>query len=53
MVIETRGQRPAGRPDALLSDFPTGKRITVVELANPAQPKVVQRIKGYDDPLSI
>lgn len=53
VVIETRGERPANRPDALLSDLATGRKITVVDLVDLSHPKVVQTMNGYDDPSSV
>ncbi len=53
IVIETRGQRPPNRPDAVLGDLPPGKQISVIDLADLAHPKVVQRPEGYDDPSSV
>ena len=53
VVIETRGQRPPNRPDALMSDLPTGRRITVVDLTDLSHPKVIQSLNGYDDPSSV
>lgn len=53
VVIETRGQRPPNRSDALLSDLPTGKKITVVDLTDLLHPKVIQTFDGFDDPSSV
>lgn len=53
IVIETRGQRPTGKDDPLLSDLPVGKTITVVNLTEPDQPKITQQFKGVEGPLSV
>lgn len=46
IVIETRQPRPVGKADPMLSDLLVGKAITVIDLADPDQPKQVQRIDG-------
>lgn len=51
IVIETRGPRPHGA--VKLADLLPGRAITVVDLADPDQPKVVQRVQGFEHPLSI
>ncbi len=53
IVIETRGPRPDRRPDASLKDLPTGKKISLVDLADPGHPTVVQNDDCYDDPLTV
>lgn len=53
IVIETQGPRPSELPDAKLSDLPLGRTITVVDLSDLDHPKVVQKIKGFDSPLSV
>ena len=53
VVIETQGPRPAGQADAKRGDLPPGQTITVVDLADPDHPKVVQKAATFDDPLSV
>ncbi len=53
VVIETRGQRPAGKANPKLSDLPPGKAITVVDLANPDRPTIVQRVEGPERAQSV
>lgn len=53
IVVETRGQRPPGKADPLLSDLPLGKAIFVIDLVNPDQPRIVQRIEGPERPQSV
>ena len=53
VVIETLGPRPAGQVAPLLKNLPAGKAITVIDLANPDQPKQVQCIDGPNDPQSV
>ncbi len=53
IVIETRGQRPINKPNALLSDLPSGKLITVIDLLHPDHPKTAQQIQGAERPLSV
>ena len=51
IVIETKGPRPAGATK--LSELPSGRAITVIELADPDNPHVVQKVEGFDNPLSL
>lgn len=53
VVIETRGTRPPGKADPLLTDLPVGKVITVIDLGDPDHPKQVQRVNGPERPLSV
>ena len=53
IVAETRGPRPADRPDAWLQDLPPGRAITVVDLRDPNHPSVVQQLTGRDNPVSV
>ncbi|MBC7884605.1 MAG: hypothetical protein H7X99_03975 [Saprospiraceae bacterium] len=53
IVIETRGQRPTYKPNALLGDLPPGKIITVIDLFDPDHPKITQQIDGAEHPLSV
>ncbi len=53
IVIETRGTRPAGAADLLMTDLLPGKAITVIDLADPDHPKQVQRIDGPERPQSV
>lgn len=53
VVVETRGPRPANRPDARLRDLPPGRAITVIDLRDPDHPQVVQQLIGRDDPISV
>lgn len=53
VVVETRGHRPADRPNARLKDLPPGRLVTVVDLAIPERPAVVQRFTGRGDPISV
>lgn len=52
IVIETRGSRPA-KADPRLSDLALGRTISVVDLSDLDQPKVVQRVQGGEQPLSV
>ena len=53
IVVETQGPRPAGRPDAVLKQLPPGRKITVVDLADPDHPKAVQQIEAFERPVSV
>lgn len=53
VVIETRGQRPAGKVTPKLSDLPLGKAITVIDLSDPDRPKLGQRIDGPERAQSV
>ena len=53
IVVETRGLRPANRPDARLRDLPPGRAITVVDLRDPDRPLVAQQLTGRDNPISV
>ena len=53
IVIETQGPRPAGQAAAKRSDLPTGRTMTVVDLADLDHPKVVQKATIFDDPLTV
>lgn len=53
IVIETKGARPANRPDARLKDLPPGRAISVVDLRDPERPAIVQRLTGRDNPMSV
>jgi hypothetical protein len=46
IAIETRGPRPASGADVLLGGLPPGRTITVIDLADPRQPRVVQQLAG-------
>lgn len=46
IAIETRGPRPASGADGQLSGLPLGRTITVVDLADPQKPRVVQQLAG-------
>ena len=52
VVAETRGRNTHG-PDAKLAQLPPGRMLTVVDLADPGRPKVVQRLIGRENPLSV
>lgn len=52
IAIETRGSRPT-KADPRLSDLPLGRTISVVDLSDLDQPKVVQRVQGGEQPLSV
>lgn len=53
IVIESRGQRPANKPKGLMSHLPPGKKLTVIDLFNPDQPKISQQMDGAEHPLSV
>ena len=56
VVIETRGSLPKGKSNVLLKDLEVGRNITVVDLTNPNDPKVIQKfegIKGFKNPQSV
>ena len=53
IVVETQGPRPAGKPDARLSELPAGRTITVVDLAEPDKPRVAQQIQSFERALSV
>ena len=46
IMVETRGPRPASGADGTLSGLANGRTVTVVDLVNPVQPRVVQRLVG-------
>ncbi len=52
IVIETRGPRPE-KADPRLNDLALGRTISVVDLSNLDQPKIVQRVQGLEQPLSV
>lgn len=52
LVIEARGQRPT-KADPKLFDLSNGGTISVVDLADPDQPQVTQRIQGLERPFSV
>ena len=52
LVAETRGRNTNG-PDAKLAQLPPGRALTVVDLVDPDRPKVVQRLIGRENPLSV
>ncbi len=52
IAIETRGPRPA-KADPRLSDLSLGGTISVIDLSDLDQPKVVQRVQGGEQPLSV
>lgn len=51
IVIETKGPRPAGATK--LSELPPGHALTVVDLADADHPRVVQKVEGFANPLSV
>lgn len=51
VVIETRAART--KTDIKLSDLKPGRAIFVVDLSDADQPKIVQRVEGFEQPLSI
>jgi len=54
IVIETRGPRPERQPEATFKDLAKGHAITVIDLSNPSQPQVVQRLNPPgEQPLSV
>ncbi len=53
LVIETRGPRPKDMARTTLKDLLPGRAITVVSLADPDHPRVVQRLRTFEHPLSI
>ena len=53
LVIETRGQRPEGKPNPQIGDLPEGYLITVIDISNAEKPNVKQRLKGFEHPTSI
>ena len=53
LVIETRGQRPKQGARTTLKDLLPGRTITVVSLSDPDHPRVVQRLRTFEHPLSI
>ena len=46
LTIETRGPRPASGQDVTRAGLPAGRTITVVDLADPQHPRVVQQVVG-------
>ena len=46
IALETRGLRPASGADGQLSGLPPGRTITVIDLVDPRQPRVVQQLAG-------
>ncbi|MGO4317947.1 hypothetical protein [Agrobacterium sp. MCAB5] len=53
IVVETRGPRPAGKADAVMSDMPNSRKITVVDLSDPDHPTVVQTLDGFAQPSTV
>lgn len=53
IVVETRKAKPIGKRDAKLAHLAPGSLITVVDLADPDKPAVVQTVEGYRSPDSI
>ncbi len=53
VVVETRGRRPAGKPDAVMRDLGVGRAVTVVDLIDTDHPKVVQQVQGPENPVSV
>jgi hypothetical protein len=56
IVIETRGSLPKGKSNVQLKDLEVGKMITVVDLSDPDNPTVIQKIegvKGFKSPQSV
>ena len=53
IIAETKGQAPAGRPEAKIADLPPGRTITVVNIADPRRPRVVERLAGAPNPISV
>ena len=51
LVIETRGPRSAAA--LYLADLPQGHAVTVIDLNDPDHPKVVQKLQGFEHPLSV
>ena len=46
ITIETRGPRPASGADVQLGGLPNGRTLSVVDLADPQHPRVVQQLAG-------
>ncbi|MGI4885439.1 MAG: hypothetical protein ACRYFR_10825 [Janthinobacterium lividum] len=46
LTIETRGPRPASGADVRLAGLANGRTLTVVDLADPRAPRVVQQVAG-------
>lgn len=46
IAVETRGQRPASGADVKLSGLSNGRIITVLDLHDPRQPRIVQQLAG-------
>lgn len=53
IVIETWSPRPSGSGQHQFSDLNHGNQITVFDLENPKQPKMVQRIETLERPDSV
>ena len=53
VVAETQGRRNSRDPDATMKDLGPGKKLTVVDLRNPARPVVVQEVATYERPVSV
>ena len=48
VVEETEVQRPANKPDVIMTDLAPGRKLTVVDLSNPDKPRVVQQIDSHE-----
>ena len=53
IVIETRGPRPPNKPAALMPELAKGYVISVVDVSQPAQPRIVQVLQGGERPVSV
>ncbi|MEL4887273.1 hypothetical protein N6P31_09335 [Pectobacterium betavasculorum] len=53
IVVETVGKRPADRVDPKMTDLASSRKITVVNLTNPAQPRAVQTLEGPEQPFTV
>lgn len=53
IVIEVRGRRPTNKPKPKLNDLPIGRNISVIDLSRPDHPRVVQRLRTFEQPYSV
>ena len=53
IVVETQGPRPPNKPEAIMKDLLPGRKITVVDLLDPDNPKAVQQVESYERAVSV
>lgn len=53
IAVETWGPRPPNKPDATMKELAPGHEITVIDLTDLARPRVVERVRSFEHPLSV